>query len=56
MINKMQEYYKHRATFYDESMGYDNKSIVSCLWPVIQYLQETLKDRIVLEIACGPCF
>lgn len=52
----MQEYYKHRATNYDVSMGYDNESTIYSQQPVIRYLQESFKDQSLLEIACGPCF
>ena len=52
----MQTYYSRRAHIYDESMGYDQPEVVSALQPVITYLQENLRNRTVLELACGPCF
>ncbi len=56
IVQEMQKYYGKRAPVYDASMGYDNPVIVKCLAPVIDLVKDLLRDRSVLEIACGPCF
>jgi len=56
IIQEMQDYYGKRASGYDASMGYDDEQKVRSLRPVIDELQAGLKDRRVLELACGPCF
>jgi 2-polyprenyl-3-methyl-5-hydroxy-6-metoxy-1,4-benzoquinol methylase len=56
LIQSMQDYYRLRAPEYDQSMGYDQSHVIDKLQPVIAYMQETLRDLSVLEIACGPCF
>jgi ubiquinone/menaquinone biosynthesis C-methylase UbiE len=55
-IESMEEYYRRRASEYDTSMGYDRPVVIDRLKPVIASMQGRLKDRNVLEIACGPCF
>jgi ubiquinone/menaquinone biosynthesis C-methylase UbiE len=56
IVQEMQSYYGKRAPLYDTSMGYDNDETVASLTPVIGRMQELLRGRRVLEIACGPCF
>ena len=56
MIKEMQNYYKKRASFYDRSMGYEDPQKVALLQPVFDCIRSKMKDRTVLEIACGPCF
>jgi SAM-dependent methyltransferase len=56
VISEMQLYYARRATMYDASMGYDDPAVVSALEPVADVLREEMRDRHVLEIACGPGF
>ena len=52
----MQTYYGKRAPVYDRSMGYDNPETIESLAPVIGRIQDLLRGRNVLEIACGPGF
>jgi ubiquinone/menaquinone biosynthesis C-methylase UbiE len=56
LIAEMRTYYGRRATVYDESMGYDDPDVVRALQPVIDVLRREMRDRTVLEIACGPGF
>jgi 2-polyprenyl-3-methyl-5-hydroxy-6-metoxy-1,4-benzoquinol methylase len=56
LIAGMQTYYDRRADVYDVSMGYDNPDVVRVLAPVIAALQDEMRDRSALEIACGPGF
>jgi ubiquinone/menaquinone biosynthesis C-methylase UbiE len=56
IVQEMESYYGKRAPLYDTSMGYDNEETVVSLTPVIRRMQELLRGRRVLEIACGPCF
>lgn len=55
-IAAMQAYYDRRADWYDASMGYDDPKVVQSLEPVIEAVREPMRDRSVLEIACGPGF
>jgi SAM-dependent methyltransferase len=56
LVAEMQLYYARRAAWYDSSMGYDDPTVVSRLEPVVQALRDEMRDRTVLEIACGPGF
>lgn len=56
IVEQMQTYYGKRAPVYDRSMGYDNPETVESLAPVIGRVQDLLRGRHVLEIACGPGF
>jgi ubiquinone/menaquinone biosynthesis C-methylase UbiE len=56
MIAEMQEYYRKRAAFYDQSKGYDQPAIVSTQQPVIDFISDFLAGKNVLELACGPGF
>lgn len=56
IIEEMQAYYSRRAPIYDSSMGYDDPKYVASLAPVISFVQEQLRHRRVLEVACGPGF
>jgi ubiquinone/menaquinone biosynthesis C-methylase UbiE len=56
IIEDMQTYYEQRAEAYDSSMGYDKPETVSLMTPVIELMRNLLKNRRVIEIACGPCF
>lgn len=56
IVAEMQTYYARRAAIYDASMGYEDSEEVALLKPVIESLQRQLKDRTVLEVACGPGF
>ena len=56
IIEEMQKYYRQRAPVYDSSMGYDDDAKVRRLLPIIVCVRDTLRDRHVLEIACGPGF
>ena len=56
LIAEMQQYYGRRAEIYDASMGYEDPDVVCSLQPVIEALREAMRDRTVLEIACGPGF
>jgi hypothetical protein len=53
-IREMQTYYSRRAPFYDASMGYDDPIQIEALAPVIGAIQDELRGRSVLEVACGP--
>lgn len=55
IIEEMQTYYSQRAPYYDTSMGYDDAETVASLSPVIDELQQIVKDKHLLELACGPC-
>lgn len=54
LIEDMPTYYSHRAPGYDASMGYDRPDVVRSLEPIVTALCEAMRDRTVLEIACGP--
>lgn len=56
IVAEMQLYYARRAAIYDASMGYDDPVVVSTLEPVAKVLGAEMRDRHVLEIACGPGF
>jgi SAM-dependent methyltransferase len=56
LVAEMQLYYARRAAWYDSSMGYDNPSVVAALEPVVEALGQEMRDRAVIEIACGPGF
>lgn len=56
LVDEMQAYYARRAPVYDASMGYDDPEKVARLQPVADSLRRQMKDRTVLEIACGPGF
>jgi len=56
LIAEMQAYYAHRAPVYDASMRYDDPEFVRSLAVVFDALREEMRDRAVLEIACGPGF
>ncbi len=56
IVGQMQTYYGKRAPVYDRSMGYDNPETVESLAPVIGRMEDLLRGRNVLEIACGPGF
>lgn len=56
LIAEMQRYYARRADVYDASMGYEDPDVVRSLEPVMEALREAMRDRVVLEIACGPGF
>ncbi len=56
IIKEMQTYYAKRAPVYDSSMGYDDHETIRSLSPVINRIRALLDGRIILEIACGPCF
>ena len=56
IVEEMQQYYGKRAAKYDSSMEYNDEKKVAELQPVIRRLQEMLKGKRVLELACGPGF
>jgi len=56
LVAEMQAYYQRRAPVYDASMRYDEPEVVASLEPVVAALREQMRDRTVLEIACGPGF
>lgn len=56
LLTSMTAYYNQRAPIYDQSSGYDQPEVIAAMHDVIAYMQRSLKDRDVLEIACGPCF
>jgi SAM-dependent methyltransferase len=56
LIGEMQLYYARRADNYDASMGYDDPTVISALEPVADVLRAEMRDRAVLELACGPGF
>jgi GrpB-like predicted nucleotidyltransferase (UPF0157 family)/2-polyprenyl-3-methyl-5-hydroxy-6-metoxy-1,4-benzoquinol methylase len=56
LIAEMQTYYGRRAPVYDASMGYDDPDVVQSLDPVAKALCDEMRDRTVLEVACGPGF
>lgn len=56
IVSEMQLYYEKRAVLYDRSMGYDDPTVRAALQPVVERMQDLLRGRKVLEIACGPCF
>ncbi len=53
-IKHMQDYYGKRAPIYDQSMGYDDPARTAAHAGLIEFLRLWLRDRRVLEIACGP--
>jgi 2-polyprenyl-3-methyl-5-hydroxy-6-metoxy-1,4-benzoquinol methylase len=56
LITEMQAYYERRADVYDASMGYTNPDLVRSLGPIVDALCDELRDRALLEVACGPGF
>jgi ubiquinone/menaquinone biosynthesis C-methylase UbiE len=56
LVGEMQAYYERRAEVYDASMGYDRPDVVRSLEPVMDALRGQMRDRTILEIACGPGF
>src|SRR5262245_10393666 len=56
LIAEMQAYYERRAAWYDSSMRYDDVEFIQSLEPVFEALRSEMRDRDVLEIACGPGF
>jgi ubiquinone/menaquinone biosynthesis C-methylase UbiE len=56
LVEEMQTYYGRRSLVYDQSMGYNRPETVDRLAPVIDLLQSLMREKRVLEIACGPCF
>jgi SAM-dependent methyltransferase len=56
LIAGMQAYYARRAPIYEASMGYDRPEFVRSLAPIITALCNAMRNRTVLEIACGPGF
>ena len=56
LSGEMRRYYHKRATEYDQSMGYNDASVIKLLTPVIDQLKLLTAGRNVLEIACGPGF
>ena len=56
LVAEMETYYGQRAPIYDASMGYDNPAFVESLTPVADAMRFEMRDRDVLEIACGPGF
>jgi ubiquinone/menaquinone biosynthesis C-methylase UbiE len=56
LVADMQTYYARRAAIYEASMGYDQPEFVRSLAPAITTLCNAMRDRTVLEVACGPGF
>jgi ubiquinone/menaquinone biosynthesis C-methylase UbiE len=56
LIAEMQAYYDRRASWYDSSMRYDDADVIRSLAPIFEELRTEMRDRSVLEIACGPGF
>src|SRR5262245_5230730 len=56
LIAEMQAYYERRAAWYDSSMRYDDVEFIQSLEPVFEALRSEMRDRRVLELACGPGF
>jgi SAM-dependent methyltransferase len=55
-IHEMVRYYDLRAPVYDASMQYDQPNVVTRHSGIIRALKDWLKDRSILELACGPGF
>ncbi len=54
ILKEMNEYYGDRVPFHDEYMSYtDNLSMEKLLGPIIQRVENDIKGKDVLEIACG---
>lgn len=56
IVEEMQTYYARRAPIYDASMSYDRPETWKKLSPVIDHIRNLLRNRQVLELACGPAF
>jgi cyclopropane fatty-acyl-phospholipid synthase-like methyltransferase len=54
ILDEMRRYYRARAPWHDEYMGYtDNASMERLLRPIVDCVGELLSGRDVLEVACG---
>lgn len=54
LIDEMNRYYEHRAPWHDEYMSYEsNEKMETRLRPIIELIGPWVRDRKVLEIACG---
>jgi demethylmenaquinone methyltransferase/2-methoxy-6-polyprenyl-1,4-benzoquinol methylase len=53
LVDDVTEYYKARASFYDETAGYTDSKAELLRAPIKERYQETFRGRRVLEIACG---
>jgi demethylmenaquinone methyltransferase/2-methoxy-6-polyprenyl-1,4-benzoquinol methylase len=54
LIKQMNDYYAKRAPEHDYFMGYtSNEKMEQLLAPIIEWFDNLVKDRDVLEIACG---
>jgi ubiquinone/menaquinone biosynthesis C-methylase UbiE len=54
LIGEMNEYYARRAPLHDGYMGYrNNETMEDLLGPIIRWFDEYLRDKVVLEVACG---
>ncbi len=54
LMKEMNEYYRENVHYHDECMSYtDNLSMEKLLGPIIKRIDKDIKDKDVLEIACG---
>jgi ubiquinone/menaquinone biosynthesis C-methylase UbiE len=54
IVGEMNAYYARRAPWHDECMGYtSNEAMEELLGPIIEWVEVHIKDRNVLEVACG---
>ena len=54
LIKEMNEYYRENVHYHDECMSYtDNLSMEKLLGPIIKRIEKDIKDKDILEIACG---
>jgi demethylmenaquinone methyltransferase/2-methoxy-6-polyprenyl-1,4-benzoquinol methylase len=54
IISEMREYYRARARWHDDYMGYtDNTSMEHLLCPIVEFVERMLSGCDVLEVACG---
>jgi len=52
--SQMLAYYRERAPVYDASMGYTDARCWNQHRELVDYLRRKLRNRTVLEVACGP--
>jgi len=54
LVGEMNEYYRENVHYHDECMSYtDNLTMEKLLGPIIDRIEKDMKDKDVLEIACG---
>lgn len=54
VVREMEGYYADRAVRYDKSMGYTEPLFAERNRPFLDHVRAIVRDRDVLEVACGP--